>query len=62
MDYFTAIRTRRDLARTLFNKLTKEEMDSKTELPFDKRVRLWKVQKALRDNQKLLDEKYGMID
>ena len=61
LTYFDAIKKRRDLARDLYYKLYEEQNKSKTELSFEKRKRLWKVEKAFKDNQKLLDEKDGII-
>jgi len=57
LPYFEAIQIRRDKAKELFTHLYKEQEQSKKELSFEKRKRLWKVQKAWKDNQKLLDER-----
>jgi len=61
LPYFEAIEVRRDCAKGLYHKLWKEMINSDKELPFDKRVRLWKVEKAWKDNQKLLDERDNLI-
>ena len=61
MLYPEAILDRRDRSRDLYFALLKEEMEYKKVLPFDKRTRLWKVEKAYRDNQKLLDERTTVI-
>jgi len=59
--YFDAIKKRVECAKKLYEELYQEQMNSKTELSFEKRKRLWKVEKALKDNQKLLNEKDGLV-
>jgi len=59
--YFDAIIKRRDLAEALYHKLTMEEHKTKGQMSFDKRVRLWKVEKALSDCQRLINEKMNLI-
>ena len=61
MKYFDAIKKRVECAKKLYEELWIEQQNSRTELPFEKRKRLWKVEKALRDNQKLLNEKNGLV-
>ena len=61
MVYFDAIIKRRDLAEELYHSLLREEYEHVGLLSFDKRVRLWKVEKALRDCQRLIDEKVNLI-
>jgi hypothetical protein len=57
MLYFEAIEDRRNLARDLYFKLYKIQEESETEMPFDFRLRLGKVESAWKLNQKLLDER-----
>ena len=61
LPYFEAIKVRRDLAKDLFFQLYKEQEESPVELPLKKRMRLKKVEKAWKDNQRLIDEKEGLI-
>jgi len=62
LPYFEAIAKRVELASNLYDKLLTEEAASMfKQLSFEKRKRIWKVGKALRDNQKLLDERNNMI-
>ena len=57
MYYFDAIEDRRNLARDLYFKLYKEQESSNKLLNFKHRYRTWKVEKAWKLNQKLLDER-----
>jgi hypothetical protein len=56
LPYFEAIKVRRDKARELYKKL--DELDT---TDYDILVRKHKVYKAWQDNEKLLDERNGLI-
>jgi len=57
LKYFDAIQKRVDCAKELYHDLLKKEQRNQFQLSFEERKRLWKVEKALRDNQKLLNER-----
>ena len=58
LKYFDAIKKRRDLAKKLYFKLYDKAKNQK--ISYDDEVRMFKVHKAWKDNEKLLDER-GLI-
>ena len=59
--YFEAVEKRHDLCEELYHKLLKEESDCKVQLSFAKRERLWKVEKALSDTNRLINERNNLV-
>jgi len=59
--YFEAIEKRRDLCEALYHKLLTEESECKVQLSFAKRERLWKVEKALSDTKRLINERNNLV-
>ena len=57
MSYPEAIKSRAELAKKLYFELYKLQEKSPTELPWDDKVRLYKVEKAVKDTRQLLEER-----